>query len=249
MLASLVLKLGAYGILRFLVLLFPDLTVSFSNTLLGLCCVGYTYATLSAIRQLDIKRFIAYTSIAHMNFGLAVLFTVKEVGIMAFCHTMVSHGIISSGLFFLIGFVYRQVGLRDTLYLRGLANIIPYFALGWFVFSMANVGMPLLSGFPGEFYGLVALTMKNRFLVLAFSVGFYFTGVYTFLNVSRVLYGSPSRKLSHLVLSDLGELDILIVVYLVFWSVGLGVFPDMLFNSVLSDMGDFMVIKERVSKT
>ena len=115
--------------IRFILLVFPLLSNIYSNVVLAICCVGYTFATLSAIRQLDIKRFIAYTSIAHMNFGLAVLFTVKEVGFMAFCHTMISHGIIASGLFFLIGFVYRQVGLRDTLYLRGLANITPYFSV------------------------------------------------------------------------------------------------------------------------
>lgn len=149
-----------------------------------------------------------------MNFGLAVLFTVKEIGLIAFCHTMISHGIIASGLFYLIGFIYNQTGLRDVLYLRGLANNIPHFALAWFIFSMANVGMPLLSGFPGEFYGLVSLAMTNRFVVLAFSVGFYFTVVYTFLNVSRVLYGAPSRKLKQVQLEDLSEIDVAAVGYL-----------------------------------
>ena len=129
LLAGLILKLGGYGMIRFILLVFPLLSNSFVSIVLAICCIGYTFATLSAIRQLDLKRFVAYTSIAHMNFGLAVLFTVKEIGFMAFCHTMISHGIIASALFLLVGFIYRQVGLRDTLYLRGLANITPYFAM------------------------------------------------------------------------------------------------------------------------
>lgn len=80
---------------------------------------------------------------------------------------------------------------------------------------MANVGMPLLSGFPGEFYGMVALTMTNRFIVLAFVVGFYFTAVYTFLNVSRILFGSPSRKLDQDTLLDLTTIEYQVVLYLV----------------------------------
>lgn len=166
LLAGLVLKLGGYGMLRFLFLMLPYESAQFSFAVISLCCLGYTLATLMAVRQLDIKRFVAYTSIAHMNFGLAVLFTTQKVGFVAFCHTMISHGIIASALFFLVGFLYRQTGLRDTLRVRGLASILPYFAIAWFVFSMANVGMPLLSGFPGEFYGLLALSMVNRMIML-----------------------------------------------------------------------------------
>lgn len=128
-LAGLILKLGGYGMLRFVLLVFPTVSNSYITIVLTICCIGYTFATLSAIRQLDIKRFIAYTSIAHMNFGLAVLFTVNEVGFMAFCHTMISHGVIASGLFFLIGFIYAQTGVRDALYLRSLASVIPFFAM------------------------------------------------------------------------------------------------------------------------
>lgn len=215
LLAGLILKLGGYGMLRFVLLAFPMLSNSYVNVVLTICCIGYTFATLSAIRQLDIKRFIAYTSIAHMNFGLAVLFTVKEIGFMAFSHTMISHGIIASGLFFLIGFVYAQTGIRDALYLRSLATVVPFFAMFWFIFSMANVGMPLLSGFPGEFYGFIALTMTNRYIMLAFAVGFYFTAVYTFLNVSRVLFGAPSTRLDHKQFLDLGLVELQVVVYLV----------------------------------
>lgn len=231
LLAGLVLKLGGYGMLRFLFLMLPYESAQFSFAVISLCCLGYTLATLMAVRQLDIKRFVAYTSIAHMNFGLAVLFTTQKVGFVAFCHTMISHGIIASALFFLVGFLYRQTGLRDTLRVRGLASILPYFAIAWFVFSMANVGMPLLSGFPGEFYGLLALSMANRMIMLWFIIGFYFTAVYTFLNVSRILYGSYTKKLLGRML-DLTLSGRQIVVLLGSLSGVFGVVPDVVFNTL-----------------
>lgn len=97
---------------------------------------------------------------------------------------------------------------------------------------MANVGMPLLSGFPGEFYGFIALTMTNRYIMLFFVVGFYFTAVYTFLNISRILFGAPSARLDYKNLLDLGIVELQAVMYLLVWSLGLGIVPDMLFNTI-----------------
>lgn len=102
---------------------------------------------------------------------------------------------------------------------------------------MANVGMPLLSGFPGEFYGMIALAMSNRFVLLAFAVGFYFTAVYTFLNVSRILFGSSSRKLNYDSLLDLSIIEMQAVLYLVVWSLVLGMFPDIIFCTIGLDYG------------
>lgn len=190
LLAGLILKLGGYGILRFVCYMFPVESILFHSFVIGLCCLGYTWATIAATRQVDIKRFVAYTSISHMNFALAALFSMKEVGFGAFCHTMLSHGLIAAGMFGLVGFIYKQLAYRDVVHLSGLANIAPLFAVYWFIFSMANVGLPFFSGFPGEFFGLVALASENRFGVLCFFFGFYISAVYAFVSVSRLLYGA-----------------------------------------------------------
>jgi NADH-quinone oxidoreductase subunit M len=206
--------LGGYGMIRFVLMPMPLLTHANIGIVLSICCVGYTLATLTSIRQLDLKRFIAYTSISHMNFGIAVLFTVKEPGFLSFVHTMVSHGIVASGLFLLVGHVYKQTSARDSMHLKGLAGLIPYFAISWFIFSMANLGMPLLSGFPGEFYGMVSVAMTNRALLGAFFLGFYFSGVYSFLNVGRLLHGTIRTNLVNN-LSDLSISTTIAVVVLI----------------------------------
>lgn len=128
LLAGLILKLGGFGILRYVVLLFPAESYVFKFYIISLCCIGYTFATFAAICQVDIKRFIAFTSIAHMNFSLGTLFTLQKLGFMAFFHTMISHGFISIGLFFLVGFLYSQIGSRDFLQVKGLANSMPVFS-------------------------------------------------------------------------------------------------------------------------
>lgn len=195
LLAGLILKLGGYGIIRFVCTLFPVESASFHTVVVGLCCLGYTWATVAATRQVDIKRFVAYTSISHMNFALAVLFSLKDLGFGAFCHTMLSHGVIAAGMFGLVGFIYKQTASRDIVHLSGLGSIAPLFAVYWFIFSMANVGLPFFSGFPGEFYGLTALASEGRFGVFCFFLGFYLSAVYAFVSVSRLLYGS-SRSVS-----------------------------------------------------
>jgi len=232
LLAGLILKLGGFGILRFVILLFPLESHTFKFYVIALCCIGYTFATFAAIRQLDIKRFIAFTSIAHMNFSLGALFTMHKMGFMAFFHTMISHGFIATGLFFLVGFVYSQVGSRDLLHVRGLASTSPVFSVYWFIFSMANAGMPMLSGFPGEFFGLASLSSVNFFMVFWFGIGFYFTAVYIFINVTHMLFGTPSPISAGFL--DLDRSSHSSIAYLLVFVVLFGVCPDLVF-STLSD--------------
>lgn len=128
-LASLMLKLGGYGLCRFVVALLPDVTLYFQNIVMTVCLVGFVYATVSAYRQLDLKRFVAYTSIAHMHFIILALFTLTDVGYWGSVHSMISHGFISSGLFLLVGSLYDRFGVRNISYYSGLADQMPLFAV------------------------------------------------------------------------------------------------------------------------
>lgn len=153
--------MGGYGIYRFGYCLFAEELLLLSPYLIAAVLFGYLYSTLSAVRQQDLKRYVAYTSIAHMNFGLIGLFTGEYVGVQAFALTMVSHGLIATGMFSVIGYFYAASEYRDTIRLRGLASLNPKLTTYWVIFSLANMGMPLFSGFPGEFLTIVATVQAN----------------------------------------------------------------------------------------
>lgn len=198
--------------------------------------VGYVVATLFAVQQSDLKRFVAYTSISHMNFGTAVLFNHTDLGILAYLHTMVSHGIIATALFMLVGFIYYQAGCRDSLSVNALSTTAPRFAILWFLFVIANAGIPVFSAFPGEFFGLVSLMESNGFMlfVIAF-LGFFITAIYSFVVLVRVLYGTLGNTVVAYIRDINQTLNILMYVLLGL-SVFLGMSPDVLFRTAFVDL-------------
>lgn len=128
-LASLLLKLGGYGLIRFVISILPDVSFMFQSFVVTLCSFGAVVATVGAFRQLDLKRFIAYTSIAHMHFLVLTLFTLTEFGYWGSIHGMLSHGLVAAGLFFLVGALYERIGVRLTVYIQGLLSILPVFSI------------------------------------------------------------------------------------------------------------------------
>ena len=230
-LAALLLKIGGYGIYRFCFTLFPIESFIYSHYIIALSLFGYTVATVLAIRQVDVKRFIAYTSISHMNYSLMGLFSGSEVGVFGFFHTMISHGIIATAMFYLVGHLYSVLGYRDTVRVSGLADTLPIFSFFWFIFSVANMGLPLFSAFPGELFILIALSETCAVLPVFTFVGFFFTGVYTFLQINKMLFstyrGSP-LVLSINGTSDLPSRGIAILSVLLITSIALGLSPDLI---------------------
>lgn len=235
LLAALLLKIGGYGLYRFTFNLFPVESFLFSNEIICLSLFGYTYATLLAIKQVDIKRFIAYTSISHMNYSLMGLFSGYEVGMVGFLHTMVSHGLIATAMFYMVGYLYNNLGYRDTLRISGLSEVLPVFSIFWFIFSIANMGIPMFSAFPGEFFVMVALTYVNPIYVVFTFFGFFFTGVYTFLQINKVIFsnfrGFSSSTFSGKV-ADLSAESVSVLSVILIWSVLLGASPDILIKNL-----------------
>ena len=231
-LAALLLKVGGYGMYRFVYNLFPLEVFQFSNEILSLSVFGFTYATILAVRQVDVKRYIAYTSIAHMNFSLIGLFSCTEIGILGYIHIMISHGIISTAMFYLIGHLYSILNFRDSIRLSGMAYKFPKFSIFFFIFSIANMGIPLFSGFPGEFFILTSLVYTNEFYAILVFAGFMFSGVYNFLQINKILFSGYNTSISLKKNEDLDSVSILVLFSLLFWSLVFGLFPDIITKNV-----------------
>lgn len=215
-LAALLLKVGGYGLYRFVYTIFPMEVLYFSNEILTISLFGYTFATILAIRQIDLKRYIAYTSIAHMNFSLLGLFSTYNIGILGYVHMMISHGIIASSMFFLVGYIYSVLNFRDSIRISGLAYTFPKFSLFFFIFSIANMGLPLFSGFPGEFFILLSVISNNEYFGLFIFFGFMFSGIYNFLQINKVLFSTSMSLLYLKKKDDLDSASILILSVLLY---------------------------------
>ena len=150
-LAGILLKLGSYGFLRFSLGLFPEASIYFTPFIFSLSVVGVVYTSLTAIRQTDLKRLIAYTSVAHMNLVMIGLFTGTVIGIEAAILQSLSHGFVSSALFLIIGVLYDRWHTRGVKYYGGLTHTMPIFIIIFLFFTMANLGLPGTSSFVGEF--------------------------------------------------------------------------------------------------
>ncbi len=178
-LAAILLKMGAYGFLRLSLPLFPEASAYYAPFVMIVSSIAVIYASVVAFAQSDVKRLIAYSSIAHMGYVTIAIFTLTEGGLQAAMYQMISHGFVSAGLFFCIGVLYDRYHTRDMAFYGGLSKVMPAFALLFMVFSMANVGLPGTSGFIGEF-----LTIMN-----VMTVSGLFATIITFAVVLSAAYG------------------------------------------------------------
>ena len=222
-LAGLLLKIGTFGMLRFM---FPGLNTynyTLSGFVFGLCIFSIFYASLAAIRQIDLKKIIAYSSVAHMGFVVAGLFSLTFFGFIGSIFTMISHGIVASALFFLVGVVYSRYKTRNLLYYGGLANLMPVYSIIFFFFVLANIGFPFSSNFIGELFILIGVTSVNLFSGLCCLFSVVLAPIYTVWLYNRLFYGPVSCHLSGF--ADLNVLEFYICAVLTFLMVLGGVAP------------------------
>jgi len=160
-LASLLLKLGGYGFLRFTIPMFPEGCLYLQPLIMVLAVVGVIYASLSALRQSDLKRIIAYSSIAHMNLVVLGLFSFTHQGIDGAMYLMMGHGIVSAALFLCVGDLYDRYHTRALKQFSGLVQVMPLFSIVFFIFTLANMGFPGTSNFVGEFLIMVGIFLQS----------------------------------------------------------------------------------------
>lgn len=190
LLAGILLKLGSYGMIRFLVPLFPKATIFFTPYILVLCLISLIYASLTAIRQTDLKRIIAYASVAHMNFIILGIFSLTIQGLEGSIIQMISHGLVSSGLFFSIGCLYDRYHTRFINYYGGLAHTMPLFCIVLFIYVLANMSIPCSSSFVGEILILTGVFEDNTTTAVFATIGMFLGGIYSLLFYNRICYGN-----------------------------------------------------------
>jgi len=223
-LAGILLKLGGYGMLRFLVPIFPQTSFYLKNFIFVIAVISVLYSCFIGFCQVDLKKIVAYSSITHMNFSVPALFAFDPIAIEGAVYSMFSHGLISTALFFLVGVLYDRFKTRLIYYYGGLASVMPMFAFVLFFFVLANVGIPPLSGFVAELLillGLVALT--NKFLIILIFISTILLTINFFWFFNRLCMGPVSPHLS--AVSDLNSTELAASFFLIVYVLFLGFWP------------------------
>ncbi|MCA1952262.1 MAG: NADH-quinone oxidoreductase subunit M [Hyphomicrobiales bacterium] len=224
-LAGILLKMGGYGFLRFSLPMFPEASLQFANLVFALSVVAIVYTSLVALMQEDIKKLIAYSSVAHMGFVTMGLFTLNAQGVQGAVFQMVSHGLVSGALFLCVGIVYDRMHTREIKAYGGLANRMPLYALVFLVFTMANVGLPGTSGFVGEFLTLLGSYKANTAVALVATSGVILSAAYALWLFARVVYGKVERHALETI-PDLDRRELALLVPLALFVIYFGVQPN-----------------------
>ena len=188
-LAAILLKMGGYGFLRFSLPMFPDASLYFQNFVYVLSVVAIVYTSLVALVQEDMKKLIAYSSVAHMGFVTMGIFSMTRQGIDGAVFQMISHGLVSGALFLCVGVVYDRMHTREISAYSGLANRMPLYAAVFMLFTMANVGLPGTSGFVGEFMTLLGTFGSNTWVAFVATSGVILSACYALWLYRRVVFG------------------------------------------------------------
>jgi NADH-quinone oxidoreductase subunit M len=228
-LAGILLKMGGYGFLRFSIPMFPEASLYFANFVFALSVIAIVYTSLVAMMQEDIKKLIAYSSVAHMGFVTMGLFTLNAQGVQGAVFQMVSHGLVSGALFLCVGVVYDRMHTRMIAAYGGLANRMPLYALVFLLFTMANVGLPGTSGFVGEFLTLLASFKANTWVAFFATTGVILSAAYALWLFARVVYGKLEKPALETI-PDLSPREIAILAPLALLVIYFGVQP----NAILS---------------
>jgi NADH-quinone oxidoreductase subunit M len=228
--SGILLKMGAYGLLRFGLLLFPDQVRDFSVTIAVLGVINILYGALLAFRQKELKLVLAYSSISHMGIVLLGIAAFNEIGLQGAVFQLVSHGLISALLFLIVGSIYERTGTTELAELGGLARSMPFISGVLLAAGLASLGLPGLSGFIGEFLSLLGLFESLRWLTAAAVLGVILTAVYVLRAVLKITFGPQPEKYG--ALKDARLIEAVPMIVLLAFIVLLGCYPSILTDTV-----------------
>src|ERR1035437_3675597 len=223
-LAGVLLKMGAYGFLRFSLPMLPDASAQYAPLIYTLSIVAVIYTSLVALAQTDMKKLIAYSSVAHMGVVTIGLFTFNVQGIQGALFQMLSHGVVAGALFLCVGVVYDRIHSREIARYGGLADRMPGYALVFMLFTMARVGLPGTSGFVGEFLVIIGALQVNFWLALLGATGMILGAAYMLYLYRRVIFGRLTRDDLKSIL-DLSAREYAVFMPLVLLTLWMGIYP------------------------
>ncbi len=222
-LAGIMLKMGTYGFLRFGIYLFPEAAVYFAPTMITLGVIGIVYGAIVATMQRDLKRLVAYSSVAHLGFIVLGTFALNRQGIEGGILQMVNHGVSTGALFFLVGMIYERRHTREISELKGLQKSAPIMAAVFTVVMFSSIGLPGLNGFVGEFLTLLGAFASHRWWAVVATIGVILAALYLLWAYQRVFHGTPDE--ANRSMPDLKAREALVLAPLLGLIVFLGVYP------------------------
>ena len=245
-LAGVLLKLGGYGFIRFSLPMFPDGSAQFVPLMFVLSGIAVVYTSLVALVQTDMKKLIAYSSVAHMGFVTFGLFAMNRQGIDGAMMVMLGHGLVSGALFLCVGVVYDRLHTREIARYGGLSDNMPGYALLFMVFTMASVGLPATSNFVGEFLSLVGTYKASTWAAIVGTTGIILGAAYMLWLYWRICFGTQ-RHADAAAMPDLSAREwwlLAPIALAVFW---MGLYPESFLRPIRNDVGRIMARMERVT--
>ena len=234
-LAGLLLKLGGYGFIRFNLSILPDASIFFTPFVYFLSVVAIVYTSFIALVQEDMKKLIAYSSVAHMGFVTLGIFSANIQGLQGAIIQMISHGIISGALFFSIGSIYNRYKTKQINFFGGLGNRMPKFSVFFLIFSLGAIGFPGTSGFIGEYLTLMAVYSKNTLIAFISATGVILAASYMLMLYKQVFLGDISSNIEKKS-SDLNNFEIITFLILIFMILVLGIKPNLVLDYTSSSL-------------
>ena len=223
-LAGVLLKMGGYGFLRFSLPMFPEASELFTPLVFSLSVVAIIYTSLVALAQEDMKKLIAYSSVAHMGFVTMGIFTLTTQGVQGGIFQMLSHGFVSGALFLCVGIIYDRIHTREIAAYGGLVNRMPLYAFTFMVFTLANVGLPGTSGFVGEFLTLLGAYQANILVAALATTGVVLSAAYALWLYRRVVFGELVKE-SLKKITDMSGREVLTMAPFIAATIFFGVYP------------------------
>ena len=230
-LAAILLKMAGYGFIRFSIGFFPIASEYFAPLIFVLSIIAIIYTSLVALMQKDMKKLIAYSSVAHMGFVTIGIFTFNSQGLEGSIFQMISHGIVSAALFLCVGVVYDRMHTREISDYGGVVNTMPKYSIIFMIFILAGLGLPGTSGFVGEFLVLIGAFKANYFVSFFAATGVVLSACYSLWLYRRVVFGEVSNE-NVKSLKDVNKYELFTLLPLVFLAIVLGIFPNIILDTI-----------------
>jgi NADH-quinone oxidoreductase subunit M len=222
-LAGILLKIGGYGLLRFNLPMFPEVSILFADYVIWMSIIAVIYTSIVALMQNNMKKMIAYSSVSHMGYVVAGIFTFNLYGLQGAIFQMISHGLVSSALFLSVGILYEQTHTKEIAMYKGLAQRMPRFSLLFTVFVMASIGLPATSGFIGEILVLLGAFQLEHVYGVLLALGMLLGAAYMLWLYIKIIFGDDTKCLK--ILQDIKIVDRSILTLFALLIIAIGIYP------------------------